>query len=245
MRTRLSITAVGFALLAVLSVPAQDQVYRVRQIRAAPGELLNVIEMLKRDMSRHKEIGIMKPFLMRHSQGDHWDLLLMYPVNSVSDDMSSKSLKKRVSSKTFGKTYGDEFFKRISWHQDGYVAGPSIDEFDSSFEKYGYYHVEIFTSLAGKQTELFEQRKMENIYLKEIGRRPNHIYTRVFGPSWDIFTIGFYSGIKDYAASADIPSADKEKAARKAGFEGTSTIGSYLRELLLEHHDTLAGAVRP
>jgi hypothetical protein len=36
----------------------------------------------------------------------------------------------------------------------------------------------------------------------------------------------------------------EDAAAKKAGFESVNTIGSYLRSLLLEHHDTLAGAIR-
>jgi hypothetical protein len=233
-----------FLLLAVGIAASQTQLYRIRQMRAAPGELLNVIELLKEDMINHKKYGINKPYLMRHSQGDQWDLMLIYPVSSISDELSADSQKARAGSKTFDKSYGDAFFAKISWHQDGFVNGPSAAEFSRMFETYSYYHVEIFTSLSGKQTELFNQRKMENAYLNEIKRRPNHIYTRSFGPSWDIFTIGFYKDVKDYASSADISAELKAKAAKKAGFESINTIGSYLRELILEHHDTLAGAVR-
>jgi len=37
---------------------------------------------------------------------------------------------------------------------------------------------------------------------------------------------------------------DQEMAARAAGFEGADRIGSYLRSLILYHHDTLAVAIR-
>jgi hypothetical protein len=226
------------------SISAQEQLYRVRQMRAAPGELLNVIEILKADMVRHKDFGIEKPYLMRHSQGDQWDLLLIYPISSASNELSAGSVKQRGASSAFGKSFGDAFFRKISWHQDAFVNGPPKKDFSRMFDDFGYYHVEIFTSLAGKQAELLKQRQMENVYLRELKRRPNQIFTRSFGPSWDIFTIGFYKDIKDYAASSDIPADEKNRAAKQAGFQGTSTIGSYLRELLLEHHDTLAGAVR-
>ena len=85
---------------------------------------------------------------------------------------------------------------------------------------------------------------MENVFLNELKRRPNFIFTKVTGASWDIFTIGFYTNLKDYASSGGQPAEEQEKAAKKAGFEGANKIGSYLRELILEHHDTLAGAVR-
>jgi len=227
------------------SIAAQGQLYRVKLIRAAPGDLLEVIEELKSDISNYKDYGIEKPYLMRHSQGDQWDLLFIYPVKSLAKHFSSKSFRKKKKSKTLGKIYGDRFYKKISSHQEAFFAGPSKDIFSKWFEEFSYYHVEIFTSLAGKQKELLKQRQMENIYLTELKRRPNLIFTKITGGQWDIFTIGFYKNLKDYASSGDHNSADdRERAAKKAGFESTSTIGSYLREFLLEHHDTLAGAVR-
>jgi hypothetical protein len=241
----------GVILLLLLSFNAvkifaqNEQMYRVKLIRAAPGDLLEVIEMFKDDIKDHESYGIEKPYLMRHSQGDQWDLLFIYPIESLSKHFAEKAVKKRQKSKTLAKAYGDDFFKKISSHQEAVFAGPSQKDFSKWFEQYGYYHVEIFTALAGKQRELLKQREMENVYLKELNRRPNFIFTKVTGGAWDIFTIGFYKDLKDYASAGDGSSAeDREKAAKKAGFESTSTIGSYLREFLLEHHDTLAGAVR-
>ena len=232
-----------FLGLAALSVSAQDQLYRVKLVRAAPGELLEVIELLKDDMKKHSDYGIQKPYLMRHSQGDQWDLLFIYPIESVSKHFSKKASKKRMDSKTLGKIYGDRFFEKISSHQEAVFAGPSKEQFSKWFEEFGYYHVEIFTALAGKQKELLKQRQMENVYYKVLNRRQNFIFTKVTGPTWDIFTIGFYKDLKDFAKGGGTPK-EQQEAAIKAGFEGVNKIGSYLRELLLEHHDTLAGAVR-
>lgn len=224
---------------------ADGQIYRVVQLRAAPGMLLDVIEVLRSDMRDHEKYGIQKPYLVRHSQGDHWDLMLIFPVRGIADHFSVDSIRRRAASNTLEKEYGDPFFGGISWQQQSFVKGPPVREFDRLFSEFGYYHIEIFTSIAGKQGELLRQRKMENDYLDEIGRRPNLIFTRVSGAPWDIFTIGFYRDIKDYSASADIPDEKKQAAAKKAGFKGLNTIGSYLRELIREHHDTLGGAVRP
>lgn len=244
-RTSLFFVVAIFLFLSTISVSAQDQLYRVKLIRAAPGDLLEVIEMFKDDMKNHKNYGIEKPYLMRHSQGDHWDLLFIYPIDDLSKHFSTKVINKKRKSKTLGKKYGDEFFKKISSHQEAIFAGPNKNIFEQRFEEFSYYHVEIFTALAGKQKELLKQREMENIYYKELNRRQNFIFTKVTGSTWDIFTIGFYKNLKDYASAGDGSTAeDRENAAKKAGFKGTSTIGSYLREFLLEHHDTLAGAVR-
>ncbi len=235
---------VAILLCGVLVLQAQDQLYQVKLIRAAPGKLLEVIDLLKADMRSYQQYGIEQPYLMRHSQGDHWDLMMIYPVNDLSDYFSDEFQSKLVNSNSLGKTYGDAFFQQISHQEESIVKGPEKALFNDWFQQYGYYHIEIFTSLAGKQAELLKEREMENVYLKEINRKPNFIFTKVTGASWDIFTIGCYTGIKDYASSADIPIEEEDRAAKKAGFESVYTIGSYLRSLLLEHHDTLAGAVR-
>ena len=108
------------------------------------------------------------------------------------------------------------------------------------FESNGYYHVEMFIALSGKHPELLEEREMENRYLELIERPTNFIFTRDMGGKWDLFTIGAYRDLTHYAESALIAEDKENEAAIKAGFESAGTIGSYLRSLILEHHDTLA-----
>ncbi|MDW3195036.1 MAG: hypothetical protein R8G66_21870 [Cytophagales bacterium] len=234
---------VALLLFGCLAIQAQDQLYQVKLIRAAPGQLLEVIELLKADMKNHQAYGIDKPYLIRHSQGDHWDLMMIYPVNDLASYFSDEFQKGLEGSNSLGKTYGDDFYKQISFQEESIVKGPEKALFNDWFQQYGYYHIEIFTALAGKQAELLKEREMENVYLEEINRRPNFIFTKVTGASWDIFTIGCYTGIKDYASSADIPVEEEDRAAKVAGFESVYTIGSYLRSLILVHHDTLGGGV--
>jgi hypothetical protein len=232
MKNLITVLVIVFALTGY----AQDQLYKVTLIRAAPGRLLDLIETIKDDIGNQKNLGIDKPYLMRHSQGDQWDLMIIYPVDKINILVAD--------AKTLSRPYGDPYFEMVSFQEDAWVEGPEKKIFNEWFTQFGYYHVEIFTSLAGKQSELLKQRKMENVFLTDLNRRVNFIFTRVMGPSWDIFTIGFYDDIKAYAAAGDIDFETEDNAAKKAGFEGVNFIGSYLRSLILEHHDTLAGAVR-
>ena len=214
-------------------------------MRAAPGKLLDLIEVLKVDLRNYERMGIHKPYLMRHSQGDHWDLLLMFPVKDLGEHFSEGAMtRRRENSATLDQPYGRKYHDLISWQEEQIVEGPSLEEFNSRFKAFDYYHVEMFIALAGKQRELLAQREIENVYLTEIGRDTNLIFTKVFGGEVDCFTLGFYRDIKHFAESADIPIEKEDAAAKKAGFESVYTIGSYLRSLLLEHNDTLAGAVR-
>ncbi len=235
------------ALVFAFSLNAQhgNYIYKTVAIRAAPGELQSLIDQLKNDMAVCNCFPAEKPQLMRHSQGDQWDLLMIIPIGLEMTDYYSDELKRaRENSITQDKPYGDEYFKLISWQEEGFYHGPSIRLFNNRFSDMDYYHIEMFQALAGKQAELLDQRKMENVYLNEIDREPNFIFTKIMGSPVDIFTVGLYRDIKHFAESADISIEAEDKAAKKAGFGSVYTIGTYLRSLLLEHRDTLAGAVR-
>lgn len=224
---------------------SNDVYYKVITMRATPGKLLDLIDVIKVDLKNHDRAGVEKPFLMRHSQGDQWDLLLIYPIKDLGNHFSEGELtKRRENSATLDQGYGRPYYNLVAWQEESIAEGPSLKEFNERFTKFDYYHVEMFQALAGKQQELLNQREMENVYLTEIGRDTNLIFTKIFGGEVDIFTLGFYRDIKHFAESADIPLETENVAAKKAGFESVYTIGSYLRSLLLKHHDTLAGAVR-
>jgi hypothetical protein len=232
-------------VLLVSDIQAQKtDLYQVTLIRAAPGRLLELIDLLKKDIEDHHDYGMAEPYLMRHSQGDQWDLLMIYPLDrDLGEHFSKPQISKRRASRTQDQFYNSPYFDLVSFQEEQIVSGPPVDVFNKLFRQYGYYHVEIFRALAGKRSELVRQRQMENVFLREIGRDENLIFTKVIGGEADCFTIGFYRDIGHYAQSADIPHEIEDKAARKAGFESVDTIGSYLRSLLLEHHDTLAGKV--
>lgn len=233
-------------ILALLctSAIAENYVYKVTLIRAAPDRLLELIELLKQDMSNHESFGLEKPYMMRHSQGDQWDLMLFWPISSMGEYFSDESLKDRSESVFLDKPYDNIIWDYISFHEELFVNGPAFEDVQSMFETYNYYHIEMFVALPNKRRELLKERFMENDYLVGIGRRPNLIFNKVAGSKWDNFSIGFYDDIKDYAASADIDRMLKEKSARDAGFKGLDFIGSYLRRFINEHNDTLATAVR-
>ncbi len=221
---------------------AQDQLYKVTLLRANPGSLLHLIDSINRDIGSYESYLNHKPYLLRHSQGDHWDLMLIYPIESLEAYFDDTSIQTRRTSFTLEQPYGDAYYQLVSFQEEAIVAGPPTKDFSQMCESYDLFHIEIFTSLAGKQNELLNQRKAENVFYAGIDHRPNFIFTRVFGPSWDNFTLGFYKDLHDFAGPT-ISFERENKAAISAGFEGVNYIGSYLRSLILEHHDTLAWKV--
>jgi hypothetical protein len=238
------------ALLALLALtPIQDDnyLYKVTLIRAAPGHLLDVIEAYRDRIPVYDAAGDQRPVMIRHSQGDHWDLMVIEPAQSLSAYYASERVARRVSAGEAAGVSPHEFDARlqriISWKEETFFRGVPVQEFRRRFDGANYFHVEMFVALPGRGQELYEQRVMENEFLHRIGRQQNLIFAKALGGSWDSFTLGFYRDIKHYAESADIPADLQQEAALAAGFEGVDKIGTYLRELILRHNDTLGGKV--
>ena len=219
-----------------------DYLYKVSLVRAAPGKLLELIEMIKANQpaGREDEAGDLGPFVMRHSQGDQWDLLLMYPAG----DYGRYFAEERNVARAAASAFRTRFNALAAFKEDMFAFGPELDLVRSAFAENGLYHVEIFNALPGKHEELLEERRMENAYLIGIGKRPNMIWRVDQGSDADSFTIGFYTSLQDYAAPAAVTdSEERNRIAIEAGFEGREYIGTYLRELISRHHDTLAVSV--
>jgi len=198
------------------------QLYRTTLYRAAPGRLLELIEALRGVPARERS-----RLILRHTQGDHWDLMVLSAAAGMDAERDAPEPPPAL----------------VAWREDTFVTGPDLRARDA-FWTGGFFHVEMFHALAGRRDELLEQRRMENDYLTALQRPANAIFVRVMGGSWDCFTIGAYRSLGHYAESEAIPAERQDAAARGAGFEGGDRIGTYLRSLMADHHDTLAVPVR-
>jgi hypothetical protein len=220
-----------------------DYLYKVSLVRAAPGQLLELIELIKTNQpaGEKDEAGDLGPFMMRHSQGDQWDILLMY----AAGDYASYFAEKRNLARAAASTFRTRFDALAAFREDMFAFGPGLDTVRVAFAENDFYHVEIFNARPGKHEDLLEERRMENTYLINIGRRANMIWRVDQGSDADSFTIGFYKSLQDYAAPAKVTdSEERNRIAIAAGFKGRDFIGIYLRELISSHHDTLAVRVR-
>jgi len=214
--------------------------YKVTLVQAAPGKILELLDLYKASFAAYKDAGDEAPMWMRHSQGDHWDLLILIPMKNYSDYYNPERMAKRTS--TRASAAGID--QNIAWQEDLFVYGPPLNELRQAFALSSFFHVEMFHALAGKQPELIKEREMENVYLKTLKRPENFIFVRDQGADWDVFTIGAYRDLKHFAESAGIPEQDQEAAAKAAGFAAASRIGPYLRTLISSHHDTLAISIK-
>ena len=226
----------------------QTYLYRATFIRAAPGKLLDLIDLFKGQMSVYDSSGDKRPFWWRHTQGDQWDLMMLYPMESYTEYYSKARIKRRtqaqVSSSISSMKLKKRFQEDVSWYEDIFVMGPPLKIVENVFKNTSFYHCEIFIALPGKHAELFKQREMENAYLFNIGRPQNLIFTRNRGAAWDLFTLGCYRDMKHWTANSDISKEKRDAAAIEAGVEGTDQIGPYMRTLILMHRDTIGVAIK-
>lgn len=261
MKNRLRRAALIFlfsALGALLSIAAlaadgprlaePTYLYKTTFVRAAPGKLLDLIALCKSRMAVVDASGDERPFWWRHTQGDQWDLMLLFPMGSYTEYYSKERLSRRTKAAEASPLSPKEFKNKLdacsSWREDIFVTGPPLEAVKKAFEGTAYYHIEIFISLPGKQEELFKERRMENAYQVAMGRPENMIFVRDQGAVWDIFTLGCYRDLKHWAESPDIPKEKRGAAARQAGFKGPDEIGPYMRTLIDMHRDTMGVAIK-
>src|SRR5207244_2708665 len=106
-------------LLIVCSLQAQVErlpLYRITLVQAAPGKLLEVIDAYKQQFAALQAAGEEAPLWMRHSQGDHWDLLIIYPMGSYSEYFSAVRLGRRAQVRQVGQSL-------IAWQEDWFCYG--------------------------------------------------------------------------------------------------------------------------
>ena len=228
------------------SVPATTQapyLYKASLVQAAPGKLLDLIELYKSQAAGLKAAGDETPLWMRHSQGDHWDLMILWPMGSYSEYYQPERVARREQTEKASRLHA-RIRENIAWQEDLFAYGPPLADLRKAFAGGAFFHVEMFVSLPGKFGDLYREREMENAYSKSLKQPENFIFVRDQGAAWDIFTIGVFRDLKHYAESADALPKDQEAAAKAAGFEAPSQIGPYLRQFIREHHDTLAVAIK-
>jgi hypothetical protein len=242
MNIRCVLPVLAMLLCVPLGHAQQKYVYKTSLVQAAPGKLLELVDVYKSAWAAQAKVaGEEAPLWMRHSQGDRWDLLILYPAGNYIDYYRAERV---VARERALEPWREKLQQDIAWQEDVFVYGPAIEEVRKAFSGAGFFHVEMFQALPGRQGQLYKEREMENAYAKAVKAPENFIFVRDQGASWTLFTIGCFRDLKHYAEAADVPSEEREAAAKAAGFESASQMGPYLRAFIALHRDTLALAVK-
>lgn len=249
MKTLLAVGSLALGLLRGSAfAQTETSTYQAVMMRATPGRLLELIDAIKARMPVYEAAGEPRPLLLRHSQGDQWDLLWLVPIGSMAERFG-REYASRWQAALRRTRFDDAQFSRqlaewVSWQEELYVNGPPVTALQSAAATAGYFHLEIFQALAGKRDSLLAERQMENDFLARIGRPTNFIFQKLTGPAWDVFTLGLYRDLQHYAEPTKVTAAEEDAAAKAVGFESRGHIGAYLRRFLSSHHDTLGSIVR-
>lgn len=222
-----------------------DFLYRVTTVRAQPGSLADLLDWHAAVVASgyYEKSGETQPMVVRHSQGDHWDLMFIAPMASWADYYRQSTIQKRNSARA---EFADLFAtgeRYLAFAEDHFAFGPPVENLRRAFAASELIHVEMFAAVAGKAEELLQQRRMENDYLAATNQQTNYIFRRAAGSDIDVFTIGFHTSLETFAAPSGASDADKEAAAKAAGFKNRADLSFYLRSLISGHHDTLASKV--
>ncbi len=227
---------------------APTELYRFVLIQAAPGRLLDLIDLYRRRLPVIAAGGDEPPFIVRHSQGDRWDLAVIYPSGSFTAYYSAERVRRREdaarASGVSSEQFANEFYDLVAWHEDVYVEGPPLREFRDYMKSVGLVHLEMFQALAGKRDALIEERQMESAFNRARSRPEALLFTHEQGAAWDVITLDGFRNWRHYAESETIPPEVSDAAAKKAGFANADAIGPYLRSLIALHHDTLGTVVK-
>jgi len=231
----------------VSPLAAPTYLYKTTFVRAAPGKLLDLIALYKDRLPVIEAAGDERPLWWRHTQGDQWDLMLLFPMGSYTEYYSKERVSRREKAAGAFPLSQTKFHEKLqacsAWKEDVFVLGPPLASLKKASDGAAYYHVEIFVALPGKLEELYREREMENTYQVGTGRPATLVFVRDQGAAWDLFSLGFYRDLKHWAESADVPKEKRDAVARQAGFKDADAIGPYMRTLIEMHRDTMGVAI--
>lgn len=246
MRPALLLAAL-FAASPAAVAQEQPVTYRTVFLQAAPGRLMELVDLMRSTLPVYQRAGLPSPLLARHTQGDRWDILLVEPVGSLEAYYAAAGARRWDQAAGPGLTLSElrqRLDPLVAWREELLVSGPPLEAFQRRNADAGFYHLEIFVALAGMRDSLHRERLMEDDYSRRLGRPDNLVFRRIGGAAWDAYTIGYYRNLQHYAAPSGRTPAEEDAAAVAAGFPSSSEIGATLRRYIALHHDTLLVPIR-
>jgi hypothetical protein len=213
--------------------------YRVTMLRAAPGEWVAMKALIEGqgEAGSTDARGRVVPYRMRHSQGAHWDFMLIQPIESLESYFSADV-------QALESDFRHAIAAHADFEEDWFVEGPAHETLRAAYPAAGAFLIEMFRARAGMKQALKDSRVQENRFLARVNIPTNFIFTGEIGADWDVMTIGFYRDWAHWGTAGGEHSAEEmDRAAREVGYEDAGALSPKLRELLTGHSDTLASAM--
>ncbi len=228
---------------AQTALPARPELYKFVTIQAAPGRLPDLLALYRERAPVMATNGDELPIVVRRSQGDRWDLLVIYPVGSFTEFYSRERMARRdaagVASGVTNAMFQERLYKVIAWHEDVFAWGPPLAELRASLRGTTVAHVEMMQAMAGQHEALTRQRHMESAFNVNRGRPPLLVFTHQEGAAWDVITLAAWPDWRRYGDAQMVAADVSEAAATKAGFTSADAVSLAASGLINTHHDTL------
>ena len=132
-----------FTGLYAFSFHASAEEYQVTQYRAAPGKLPALLEVISKTNWSLQDTG--RPFVMRHSQGNQWDIMLLEKTASCMSEHCASAMK------MFNRDVSDLVDFELKFIA---TSDKSWAELQAIGEGKNFYHIEMFQAGAGKHEGL-------------------------------------------------------------------------------------------
>ncbi|MCC6987691.1 MAG: hypothetical protein IT181_01750 [Acidobacteria bacterium] len=239
----LCLVALPAATFAQADLPARPDLYKFVTIQAAPGKLPELLAAYRDRAPVMARNGDEPPIVVRHSQGDRWDLLVIYPIGSFTEFYSRERMATRDAAGRASGVTNAEFQTRlyqfIAWHEDVFVWGPPLAELRAYVQGMTVAHLEMMQAMAGRHEALTRQRYMESAFNVNRGRPRMLVFTHQEGAAWDVITLDAWRDWRHYGEAQMVAPEVSEAAAKKAGFASADAVGVAMRSAINTHHDTL------
>lgn len=206
---------------AATPAPALE-LYHIHFSKAAPGKLLELIDTYKNAPAPPANEPQVTPIILRHRDGDEWDLLVITPLAkqaTISADAPSPALQ--------------AYYQRVGplsdWHNDTFVVGPSWAVVQKALvvvKGEPVYVVTDYRSLPGHRAQL--RQVLDRNAQDTPGR--NVLFAHAEGASWN------FLNVTRYDSWAEVGAAPPQPAAGAA----PQDTGLALRDHMAVHHDTIA-----
>ncbi len=222
----------AFLLTATISIaqqPAQPQsqqpvleLYHIHISKAAPGKLTQLIDAYKNGPAPAANEPQFSPIILRHRDGDEWDLIAITPLGKQVT-LSASAPPQAIQ----------DYYQRLGplsdWHNDTFVVGPSWAIVQKALvvaKGEPVYIVTDYRSLPGHRAEL--RQVLDRNAQDTPGR--NVLFAHVEGASWNFLNVTRYDSWAEMGAPPPQPAAG---AARQEA-------GLAMRDHMAVHHDTIA-----
>lgn len=228
---------------AQAALPARPDLYKFVTIQAAPGRLPDLLAAYRDRAPVMAANGDEPPIVVRHSQGDRWDLLVIYPIGSFTEFYSRERMARReaagAASGVSNAAFQARLYQFIAWHEDVFVWGPPLAELRAYVAGATVAHLEMMQAMAGQHEALARQRYMESDFNARRGRPRMLVFTHQEGAAWDVITLDAWRDWRQYGEAQMVAAEVSEAAAKAAGFASADAVGTAMRSLINTHHDTL------